>query len=201
VTSTPCGRPHQPRPPQVTATEPTDELPSDVDEDVRDLWLRDARVVGLELDRPELLDFRLTDCDLSGMVATGFVARRVELSGTRIRGVTFVKGQYDDGLVADCTTSELSLRFSKLRHVVFRNCDLSGADFYNVTFEHVTFDGCDLQRAAFDGAHVTCLSITNCNLVAVRGINGLKGAQLDASDLPAMAIAMASEAGILIRDA
>jgi len=201
VTSTPCRKPHLPRAPQITATEPTGKLPPASEEDVRDLWLRDARVLGLELDRPELLDLRLTDCDLSGLVATGFVARRVELSGTRIRGVTFVKGQYDDGLVADCTTSEMSLRFSKLRHVVFRNCDLSGADFYNTTFEHVTIDGCDLQRATFDGAHVTCLSITNCNLAAVRGISGLRGAQLDVSDLPAMAPAMASDAGILIRDA
>jgi uncharacterized protein YjbI with pentapeptide repeats len=201
VSTTPCGRPHQPRPPQIDAAEPTDRLPDEGDEDLRNLWLRDARVLGLDLDRPELLDLRLTDCDLSGVVASGFVARRVELSGTRIRGVTFVKGQYDDGLVTDCTTSELSLRFSKLRHVVFRNCDLSGADFYNVTFEHVTIDGCDLQRATFDTAHVKCLSITNCNLVAVRGINGLKGARVDASDLPGMAPALASEAGILIRDA
>jgi uncharacterized protein YjbI with pentapeptide repeats len=201
MTTTPCGRTHQPRPPQVSADEPTDALPSDADEDIRDVWLRDARILGVELDRPELLDLRLTDCDLSGIMATGFVARRVELHGTRIRGVTFVKGQYDDGLVTDCTTSELSLRFSKLRHVVFRNCDLSGVDFYNATFEHVTIDGCDLQRAIFSGARVICLSITNCNLVAVSGIDGLKGAQLDASDLPAMAPAMASEAGILIRDA
>jgi uncharacterized protein YjbI with pentapeptide repeats len=201
VSTTPCGRPHHPRAPQIDVAEPTDQLPDEVDEDVRNLWLRDARLLGLDLDRPELLDLRLTDCDLSGVVATGYVARRVELSGTRARGVTFVKGQYDDGLVTDCTSSELSIRFSKLRHVVFRNCDLSGADFYSVTFDHVTFDGCDLQRATFDSAHVKCLSITNCNLVAVRGINGLKGAQVDASDLPGMAPALAFEAGILIRDA
>ena len=200
MSSTPCRRPHQPREPQITAAEPSQSLTAD-DEDVRDAWLHGARIVGLDLDRPEFLDLRLTDCDISGIVATGFVARRVTLTGTRLRGLTFAKGQYDDGLVEDCTTAELSLRFSRLRHVVFRNCDLSGADFYNSTFEHVTIDRCDLQRATFDAASVKCLSITNCNLVAIRGVAGLSGAQVDASDLPALAPSLASDAGILIRDA
>ena len=115
--------------------------------------------------------------------------------------MTLAKGQYDDGVVTGCSTSELSFRFSGIRRVVFRDCDLSGADFTNATFDHVTFDGCDLQRARFDGAIVKCLSVTNCNLVAIQGVSGLKGAQLDASDLPGLAIALALEAGIKVRDA
>jgi uncharacterized protein YjbI with pentapeptide repeats len=88
-----------------------------------------------------------------------------------------------------------------LRQVIFRGCDLSGVDFYNATFDHVTIDGCDLQRATFDAAMVKCLSITNSNLVGIRGVGGLRGAEVDASDLPGMAQSLASEAGILIRDA
>jgi uncharacterized protein YjbI with pentapeptide repeats len=158
-------------------------------------------VLELDLDRPELVDVQLEDCDVSGIVATGGIARRVVLTRTRLRGVTFVKGQFDDGVITDCSTSELSFRFSRLRRVIFRDCELSGVDFYNTSFDHVTIDRCDLQRARFDGAIVKCLSITDTNLVGIQGVSGLKGAQLDASDLPAMAQSLATDAGILIRDA
>jgi uncharacterized protein YjbI with pentapeptide repeats len=201
VSSTPCGRPHHAAPPQITGEQPTAEVPDVIDEDVRDLWLQGARILELDLDRPEFLDLRLDDCDVSGVVATGFIARRLILTNTRLRGVTFAKGQFDDGVLTDCRTSELSFRFSKLRHVVFRDCDLSGVDFYATTFDHVTIEHCELQRATFDSAAVKCLAITNCNLVGIRGVSGLSGAQVDASDLPAMAPALATEAGILIRDA
>lgn len=199
---TPCRRPHHATPPQLNLEAAADEVPHDCEEgDVRGLWLGGARVLDLNLDRPELLDLRIEDSDISGVVMTGFVARRVVLSGTRLRGVTLVRGQYDDGVVTGCPTSDLSFRFSRLRQVVFRDCDLSGADFTNTTFDHVTIDHCDLQRARFDAAVVNCLAITDCNLVGITGVSGLKGAQVDASDLPGLATSLALETGLRIRDA
>ncbi len=175
-------------------------MPDCEDGDVRDVWLKDARLLELDLDRPEWLDLKLEDCDVSGVVATGYVVRRAEVLRTRVRGVTLAKGQLDDVLIEGCATSELSLRFSRLRHVVFRDCDLSGTDFYHTAFEHVTIADCDLQRAQFDAADVKCLSITNCDLSGISGTAGLKRAHLDASDLAAMATALAFEAGIVIND-
>jgi len=200
MTDTPCGRPHRTAEPAISAESPTADVPAGEDGDVRDIWLKDARVVELDLDRPEWLDLKFEDCDISGVVATGYVVRRAEVLRTRLRGVTLAKGQVDDALIEGCTSDELSFRFSRLRHVVFRDCDLSGVDFYNTTFEHVTIIDSDLQRARFDAAEVKCLSIQNCNLTGISGVTGLKGATVDASDLPAMAIALASEIGIAIRD-
>jgi uncharacterized protein YjbI with pentapeptide repeats len=201
VSETACGRPHHCAPPDISAYEPVDAAPTDCDEDLHDLWLKDARVLDVELDRPELLDVRIEDCDISAVSMTGFIARRLHLRDSRVRGVTLIKGQCDDGLFEGCTTSDLSFRFSRLRRVVFRDCDLSAADFYNATFDHVTIDRCDLQRARFDAAIVNCLAITNSTLTAISGVSGLRGAQLDASDLPNLAQSLASDAGILIRDA
>jgi uncharacterized protein YjbI with pentapeptide repeats len=201
VSDAPCGKRHHASAAQISGDGPGTEAPADCDDDIRDLWLSGARVLELDLDRPELLDVRLEDCDVSGVVMTGGVIRRMSLTRTRVRGVTFAKGQYDDGVLVDCTTSELSFRFSRLRHVTFTDCDLAGVDFSNTTFEHVTIDGCDLQRARFDAAIVRCLSITNCNLVGVYGVSGLRRAQLDASDLPGLATSLAQDIGILIRDA
>jgi uncharacterized protein YjbI with pentapeptide repeats len=196
---TPCGRPHHPAPPQLHSDSPTSQPPDDEDA-WAGAWLGQSRLLGLDLDRPELLDLRLDDCDVSGVVAAGFVARRVALRRTRVRGVTMVNGQLDDGLIEECVTDELSFRFSRLRQVAFRDCDLSGIDFTPTTFEHVTIERCDLSRARFDAATVKCLEITDCTLAGIHGVGGLKGAQVDAGDVPAMAIALAVEAGLRIVD-
>jgi uncharacterized protein YjbI with pentapeptide repeats len=196
-----CGKSHAPAPPQISAPEAATSLGADCDDDVNDLWLQGARILELDLDRPELVDVRLEDCDVSGVLARDFIARRIELTRTRLRGVGFANGQCDDGLLQDCVTSELSLRFSRLRRVVFRECDLSGADFYNASFAHATFERCNLRRARFDGATIECLTITDCDLTGVTGALSLSGAQLDASDLPSLAVSLAREAGIEIHDA
>jgi uncharacterized protein YjbI with pentapeptide repeats len=200
VVDTPCGKSHQPASPQLSQAAPATAAPECDGEDINDVWLTNVRVLELDLDRPELVDVRLEDCDVSGIVADNFIARRIELKNTRLRGITFATGQLDDGLLLDCATDEFSLRFSRIRRVVFQDCDLTGADFYRASFDHVTFENCNLQRARFDAAAVSCLRITNCNLAGVTGAFGLKGAQLDASDLPALAVSLAREAGIEILD-
>lgn len=198
---TPCGRSHAPAPPQVTAEEPATTAPDCHNDDIADRWLTNVRVLALDLDRPEVIDVRLEDCDVSGIVARDVIARRVEVRRSRLRGVVFANGTYDDGLIEGCRADELSMRFSRLRRVVFRDCDLTGTDFYNTTFDHVTIERCDLQRTHFDGATVNCLAVVDCNLAGISGALSLKGARLDASDLPSLAVSLAREAGIEIRDA
>jgi uncharacterized protein YjbI with pentapeptide repeats len=201
VSDTPCGRSHEPALPQITAAEPSPATPDCNDEDIADLWVGNARFIGVDLDRQELLDLKLDECDVSGVVARDIVMRRIQLHETRLRGVSIANGQLDDGLIDACITDELSMRFTRLRRVVFRGCDLSAADFYNATFDHVTFDRCDLQRARFEAVTANCLAITDCNLAGVSGAFGLRGAQVDAGDLPSLALSLAREAGIRIRDA
>ncbi|HTW20962.1 MAG TPA: pentapeptide repeat-containing protein [Mycobacteriales bacterium] len=196
----PCGKAHRPIAPNLSGAEPATTFAGDCDEDVSDLWLAGARVLELSLDRPELVDLRLDGCDLSGIVARDFIARRLALTDTRLRGVTFANGLLEETVVEGGVTDELSLRFSRLRRVTFRDCDLSGADFTNTTFEHVSITGCSMRRARFDAATVECLVISDCDLGGVTGALHLKGAQIDASDLPSLAISLAREAGIAIRD-
>jgi uncharacterized protein YjbI with pentapeptide repeats len=147
-----------------------------------------------------LVDLRFDECDLSGIAATGFGMRRVAMRSTRLRGVALAKGQYDDGLLEDCVTDELSMRFTRLRNVVFRNCDLTGADFYQATFEHVSFEECRLRSARFHAATIKCLRIANCDLTGLAGALDLKGAVVAVSDLASLAPSLAGEAGINITD-
>lgn len=195
-----CSKPHGATPPNLSATAPSSEVLVLDDGDAADQWLSGVRVLELDLDRPQLVDLRLDECDLSGISANGFGMRRVAMRGTRLRGVSLSKGQYDDGLLEDCATDELSMRFSGLRNVVFRNCDLTGADFYQATFEHVTFEGCRLRMARFHAATIKCLRITDCDLSGLAGALDLKGAVVSAADLPSLAPSLAGEAGIELSD-
>lgn len=163
-------------------------------------WVEGARILELDLDRPELVDLRFDECDLSGVVAKDFVMRRVAMRRTRLRGVSFANGQYDDGLLEDCTTDELSMRFTRLRNVTFRRCDLSGADFYSAIFEHVTLDSCSLRGARFNAATVKCLEISGCDMTGLTGAHDLKGAVMSLDDLQTLAPSLAREAGIELTD-
>jgi uncharacterized protein YjbI with pentapeptide repeats len=195
-----CNKSHGATPPNIGASEPSgDNLALD-DGDASNQWLSGVRVLELDLDRPQLVDLRLDECDLSGITATGFGMRRVAMRGTRLRGVALSKGQYDDGLLEDCTTDEFSMRFSGLRNVTFRNCDLSGADFYQASFEHVTFEGCRLRMARFHAATIKCLRITNCDMSGLAGALDLKGAVIDVDDLASLAPSLAGEVGIELTD-
>lgn len=197
---TKCGKSHEATLPQLGVTaQPSGALVLDED-DAASQWVSGARVLELDLDRPEWLDLRFEDCDLSAVVAKDMVMRRVAFRTTRLRGVAFANGQYDDGLLLDCTTDELSMRFTRLRNVIFRDCDLSNADFYSATFEHVTIDSCSLRGARFHAATVKCLRITACDLLGVTGAMDLKGAVIDVDDLAGLAPSLASEAGIELAD-
>jgi uncharacterized protein YjbI with pentapeptide repeats len=195
-----CHKSHAATIPQLgVSAEPADTLVFDED-DAASQWVANARVLELELDRPEWVDLRFDDCDLSGVVAKDFVMRRVAMRRTRLRGVSFANGQYDDGLLEDCTTDELSLRFTRLRNVTFRRCDLSGADFYSAIFEHVTLDSCSLRGARLNAVTVKCLEISGCDMTGVAGALDLKGAVMQLDDLQTLAPSLAREAGIELTD-
>jgi uncharacterized protein YjbI with pentapeptide repeats len=195
-----CRKPHGATPPNLSAEAPTDDGLVLDEGDASNQWLSGVRVLELDLDRPQLVDLRFDECDLSAISANGFGMRRVAMRGTRLRGVALSKGQFDDGLVENCSTDEFSMRFSGLRNVVFRDCDLTGADFYQATFDHVTFEGCRLRTARFQAVTIKCLRISNCDLSGLAGALDLKGAQVDAGDLPSLAPSLAGEVGIELTD-
>lgn len=163
------------------------------------LTMAGERVVGVTLDRPELTDVELSDCDLSGVVLTAYVVRRAKLARTRIRDCVWGGGLVQDVSFAECPTSSLSMRMATLQRVSFVDCDLSGADFYGATFDQVRFEGCNLERAAFDTATVKAMELTRCELAGVTGALALAGAVMDMDDLAALAPSLAREVGIRLR--
>jgi uncharacterized protein YjbI with pentapeptide repeats len=170
-----------------------------VDEDPLELdsvTLSGERLLGLELDRPQIVDVTIDGCDLSGIVMSAFAVRRAKVTRTRIRECLWGGGIMQDVTFEECPSEQLSLRFSTLQRVAFTGCLLMGADFYGATFDKVTFERCDLSGAHFDSATVKTLTFTSCNLLGVTGALSLRGAVVDLDDLPSLAPSLAREAGL-----
>ena len=169
-----------------------DDEPVELD----DLTLTGERLVGLELDRPQVVDVTLDGCDLSGVLMTAYAVRRAKVVRTRIRDCVWGGGIIQDAVFDDCPSERWSLRFSTLQRVTFTDCAFVAGDFYGVTFDKVSFARCDLSGACFDNATVKDLTLTQCALLGVTGALSLRGAVVDLDDLPGLAPSLAREAGL-----
>ena len=166
--------------------------------EVDNVTLTGERILGLELDRAQVVDVRLDACDVSGVVMSAYAVRRAQVAQTRIRDCVWGGGILQDVTFGGCPTERLSLRFSTLQRVTFTDCSLVGADFYGVTFDRVRFERCDLSGAHFDNATVKDLTLTACSLLGLSGALSLRGATVDFDDLPGLAPSLAREAGLRI---
>lgn len=161
-----------------------------------DVTLTGERLVGVELDRPQLVDVAVDSCDLSGVVMSSYAVRRAKVLRTRIRDCVWGGGIMQDCTFDECPSERWSLRFSTLQRVAFTDCAFVEGDFYGVTFDKVTFERCDLSGAHFDSATVKELTLKSCTLLGVTGALSLRGAFVDLDDLPGLAPSLAREAGL-----
>jgi uncharacterized protein YjbI with pentapeptide repeats len=178
-----------------------DEFCAAIDDDAVEIdhaVAQGIRLVARTWERADISDVRIESCDLAGLNASSATLRRLELIGSRLRDSMVAGSMLQDITATECTAERLSLRFSTLQRVVFRNCPIAGTDFYGATFDKVWFDGCDLSDAQFDNVTVRSLRISNSTLLGVTGALSLTGAVLDLDDLPALAPSLAREVGITL---
>jgi uncharacterized protein YjbI with pentapeptide repeats len=173
-----------------------------LDDDVLDL--REVRVVDASasasdvLENAEIVNVAMERCDVAGVVAHNGRMDRVLISSSRLRGVTWAAGMVQDVLVDATTGGDLSLRFSTLRRVTFRDCVLPELDFAEVTFDQVRLERCVLSGARFHRAKVKSLRIQGCDLTGCTGAEALTGASVDPGDLVQLAPSLAAALGITL---
>ena len=173
----------------------------DADEE---LDLHDVRVVdaatasGALAERPELVNVVLERCDVAGFTGRDGRAERVLVSGSRLRGVTWVNGVLQDVVLEGVTGDDVSLRFSVLRRVTMRDCVLPGLDLTEVKLEDVRLERCTLRGAQLNGAKVKSLRIEGCDLSGVTGAAALAGASIHPDDLLALAPSLAEALGMTV---
>jgi uncharacterized protein YjbI with pentapeptide repeats len=142
--------------------------------DLHDQAYRNERLGPADLaPNSEIVDVTLEDCDVIGVLAQNSRLERVTVTGSRLRGVAWAGGVIRDLTLDGVNGTDLSCRFSALRVVTFRDCQL-------------------------DHAKVKSLRITGCNLAGVTGAVDLRGASIDLDDVLSLAPSLARETGITI---
>lgn len=173
----------------------TDEEPLEI----RDRTFNGERIDPFELvPNSEVVGVSFEDCDVVGVFATKSRLERVTVTRGRLRGVTWAGGVLRDVTVDSVAGSDVSARFSQLRVVTFRDCQLPGLDLTEADIDDVTFERCDLRQAKFDHAKVKNLRIEACNLAGVSGATSLRGATMTLDDVLGLAPSLARELGITI---
>src|SRR3954451_20284204 len=167
--------------------------------DWSDVGVADASASASDvLENPEIVNVAIARCDVAGVVAHNWRMDRVLGTGSRLRGVTWGAGIVQDVLVEATTGGDVSLRFSMLRRVTFRDCVLPDLDFTEATFDQVRFERCVLTGARFHRAKVKSLRIEGCDLTGCTGAESLAGASVDPGDLLRLPASLAAALGITL---
>ncbi|HEU5159569.1 MAG TPA: pentapeptide repeat-containing protein [Streptosporangiaceae bacterium] len=145
-----------------------------------DVWLREVRMIAVDLAETEWLDATLLDCVLAGTEAYGADLRRVVFRGGKLDSVNF--------------------RDATLTDVRFENCVLRDVDLGGATLERVRFPGCRLSEVELTGVTLTKVDLRGAELDIVGGHESLRGATISTAQLIDLAPALARSLGITVRD-
>jgi uncharacterized protein YjbI with pentapeptide repeats len=148
----------------------------------------------------DLVDAIARDLDWANRQARGLVAQRVEIHRCRLTGSELAEASLSDVTFADCRLDLAGLRMAKLERVVFRECRMAECELNEAKLTDVLFDQCDLRQATFSGARLERVELRGCNLMALRGVEALRGARMPWNDVLESAQLFASALGVEIVD-
>lgn len=153
-----------------------------------------------KIDRLQLRDCLLNNCDLTAGVFADSSWHAVEVSKTRCSGIQLQKGLLKNVWFKNSKLDVANFRFAKLEQVVFESCVITEADFYSATLKNVRFIDCDFEDVEFSEATLQHVDLTESRILSVKGLRGLKGATINQEQLVQLAPSMAQEIGIIIQD-
>nr|WP_245541610.1 pentapeptide repeat-containing protein [Smaragdicoccus niigatensis] len=208
-----------PAAPKLPALRPA-ELPADAFEDEKHLGGLDylgqdmagVRVEATEIEqcrfdnvtmpaamrRTSVYGTEFTGCDFANLHADSGSLLQSRISSSRLTGMSCTAGTWRDVTVESSRVNLTFFGYSKLQMVVFRDCELTQADFERVKFRNVLFEKCDLSGAQFSGAEMVNVRFVDCIMANLRGVTDLRGATIQGGDLLGLAAALAREAGISV---
>lgn len=146
-----------------------------------DVWLRNVRLIGINLGQTNWLNCEFVDSALSGVEAVGAGLRRIRFEG--------------------CKFDSVNLRNTALQDVTFADCVLRDTDFGEAKLTRVSFPGSRLDQVALHGATLREVDLRGAvTLDITAGIDALRGATISPVQLFDLAPAFARAAGIIVRD-
>ncbi|MCE5292164.1 MAG: pentapeptide repeat-containing protein [Nocardiaceae bacterium] len=148
--------------------------------------------------RTTIYGTEFASCDFANVQADSGSLLQSTISSSRLTGMSWTGGTWRDVTVESARVNLTFFGYSKLQMVVFRDCELTQADFERVKFRNVLFEKCDLSGAQFSGAEMVNVRFVDCIMANLRGVADLRGSTVEGGDLLGLAAALAREAGISV---
>ena len=130
----------------------------------------------------QVIDSRLTVCDLANAQWIEACLSRVELIGCHLVGLQCSEAQFQDVLFKECRANFSQFAFATFKAVRFENCDLSEVNFLEADLSGVTFVNCDLRHADLTGTRLVGVDLRSSQIDGARvGPLELKSAIIDSN--------------------
>ncbi len=151
-----------------------------------------------EFQRLRCRDVQFTECDFANARWAGARFHRVVLLNCRLLGFQAAEGQWQETLLHGCTGKLANFRFSSLKGIHFRGCDLSDSDFQEADLSGAVFHECDLSNAELSGAKLVGADLRGSRLDGLKiGVADLRGAIVD----PIQAVGLIRLLGVVVTEA
>lgn len=162
-----------------------------------------------------LTNCTLTGCDLQQTVLRDVAAQQLRAVGTDLSGGAWTGVEITDSLLSgvqlfDLTADRVTFRDCKLDAVNLRGATLTDARFERCTLTDTDLGSATLRRVSFRDCHLTALDLTKATLTEVdlrgselhltRGVESLRGATIDSTQLVALAPTLAAHVGLTVKD-
>ena len=178
----------------------------------------------ISLDLSDAQGCRFLDCRFGSLTLTGGLAERTTWRGSLLRSVRFTavgmaRSNWLDTRFEASAMSGCELFDSQLRRVHFEGCLLDSVNLRGATLREVSFDDCVLRHLDLGSAKLTDVTIRGCTVerldltaatltrVDLRGstidlaggVDRLRGAVVDHTQLLDLAPALAAQLGLQVR--
>lgn len=162
--------------------------------------LSGVRLTAVELERMDLLDTTITDCELSGAVIASGRWERVELVNCRMSGLVAAGIRARHVRFTNCQADGGWLRAGTFEHCEFADCDFSGADFYEARFAASRFLRCRLDGAELSDIRAEQLALHGSSLTEAKGLATLQGLIIGTDQVLEIALPLLAGRGIVVDD-
>jgi uncharacterized protein YjbI with pentapeptide repeats len=155
---------------------------------------------GSRLDHLRISDGALTACNLANLQARSASLTRVSIDASRLTGIVLSQGKLVDVTLRGCRVDLASFTLARLERVTFEDCVLAQTDFLEAQLESVRFHDCKLNGADLRDARLKHCELRRSDLSELQGVESLRGAAMEWSDIVGMAGVWASTLGIELLD-
>lgn len=161
---------------------------------------RAVRFTGSTFERWTVTDCRFERCDLSGLVGEEAVLSRVEFVDCRMSGAVLATARLRHVRFEGCRLDAINLRMASATPVALHGCQLPEADLYGADLTGAELLDCDLRRVDVSQATLTGARLHGSDLTDLTGGEALRGVEIDAGQVPVVALALLAPFGIRVTE-